>query len=221
MKFLSSINIKDSYVQLMLLVFLLLAIFIIPLFPDSIHDTLYNIIFSIIVFLSIFSLKTGREKMLTFAIFTFAALWITRVFDLSALRIIASFVIIAFFIVLVIRVLIQIARSKVVDEGVIAESISGYLLMGLLFSFLVDVVIFFFPDSVNFPGTDTPDMAESMYFTFVTMSTLGYGDVLPTIPITRSLSILVSVSGQIYLTVIIAMLVGKYISLKQYGDNES
>ncbi len=159
--------------------------------------------------------------MLTFAIFTFAALWITRVFDLSALRIIASFVIIAFFIVLVIRVLIQIARSKVVDEGVIAESISGYLLMGLLFSFLVDIIIFFFPDSVNFPGTDTTDMAESIYFTFVTMSTLGYGDVLPTIPITRSLSILVSVSGQIYLTVIVAMLVGKYISLKQYGDNES
>lgn len=159
--------------------------------------------------------------MLTFAIFTFAALWITRVFDLSALRIIASFVIISFFILLVIRVLIQIARSKVVDEGVIAESISGYLLMGLMFSFLVDVVILFFPDSVNFPGTDTPDMAESIYFTFVTMSTLGYGDVLPTISITRSLSILVSVSGQIYLTVIIAMLVGKYISLKQSGDDES
>ena len=221
MKFLSSTSIIGSHIQLIQLVFLALAIFIIPLFPDSFYNTLYNIIFSLIVFTSIFSLKTNREKMLTFAVITFAALWVTRIFDLSLLRIIAGFVIIAFFNVLVIRVLMQIARSKLVDEGVIAESISGYLLMGLMFSFLVDIVIFFFPDSVNFPGTDIPDMAESIYFTFVTMSTLGYGDVLPTIPITRSLSVLVSVSGQIYLTVIIAMLVGKYISLKQYGDNES
>ena len=59
-----------------------------------------------------------------------------------------------------------------------------------------------------------PKLADVTYFTFVTMSTLGYGDVLPGIPLTRSLSIFISITGQIYLAVIIAMLVGKYSAQK-------
>jgi len=41
------------------------------------------------------------------------------------------------------------------------------------------------------------------------MSTLGYGDISPLIPLAKSLSILISVSGQMYIAIIIALLVGK------------
>jgi voltage-gated potassium channel len=45
----------------------------------------------------------------------------------------------------------------------------------------------------------------------VNYTTLGYGDILPQLPFAKSLAILMSVSGQIYLAVIIAMLAGKYV----------
>ena len=203
---------KKGFIQVLQLSFIILAIFVVPLFPVNWVDTLYSILLSAILFTSIFSLKSGWKKTFIFALITIFILWISRRLDLPILKYISSFLMISFFIVLVIRLIIQIARSKFVDEGVIAESITGYLLLGVMFAYLVDVVIYLYPEAINFPNVDKITMADSIYFTFVTMSTLGYGDVLPTIPITRSLAILISVSGQVYLTVIIAMLVGKYIS---------
>ncbi|MCD6598573.1 MAG: hypothetical protein J7L04_12840, partial [Bacteroidales bacterium] len=120
--------------------------------------------------------------------------------------------IILFFILLVIRLMTQIARSREVDVSVILDSISVYLMMGLLLSYLTVITLLFFPGSLVFPEVTDPKLADIIYFTFVTMSTLGYGDVLPILPITRTLSIFTSISGQIYLAVIIAMLVGKYSS---------
>ena len=56
--------------------------------------------------------------------------------------------------------------------------------------------------------------SEYLYFTFVTFTTLGYGDIVPLTPLARSISILISVCGPLYLAIIIAMLVGKYASQK-------
>ena len=65
------------------------------------------------------------------------------------------------------------------------------------------------PGSFSFYKEDT--MAQDYaYFTFVTMTTLGYGDVTPQVPYARSIAVLISTAGQMYVAVIIAMLVGKY-----------
>ncbi|MDX2445215.1 MAG: ion channel [Bacteroidales bacterium] len=212
---------KNGFIQILQLAFLIFAIFIIPLFPVNWVDVLYTILLSAILFTSIFSLKSGWKRTFIFALITFFILWISRMLNLPFLKFISSFMVISFFIVLVVRLIIQIAKSKYVDEGVIAEAISGYLLLGVMFAYVVDVVTYFYPESINFPNVDIVTMADSVYFTFVTISTLGYGDVLPTIPIARSLAILISVSGQVYLTVIIAMLVGKYISGKPPVNSET
>jgi magnesium-transporting ATPase (P-type) len=91
---------------------------------------------------------------------------------------------------------------------VILEAINGYLLLGLVFTFLIGLMIQFDPLSFNFGRTETP-LHDSMYFGFVTFATLGYGDLLPVKPYAKSLSILIGVCGQLYLAIIIALLVGK------------
>jgi hypothetical protein len=133
---------------------------------------------------------------------------------LRILNILADVIISVFFVILVIRFLTQVAKSKKVNASVILEAISGYLMVGLLLSYFLVLTLFFFPGSLIFPDAPDPKLADVTYFTFVTMSTLGYGDVLPGIPFTRSLSIFISITGQIYLAVIIAMLVGKYSTQK-------
>lgn len=212
---------KTGFIQWLQLVFIVLAIFVIPIFPIDYVDNLYTVVLSTILFTSIFSLKSGWKKTFVFALITFFILWISRILDLPFLKFISSLLMINFFIFIVIRLIIQIAKSKSVDEGVIAEAISGYLLMGVMYAYVVNIVIYFNPESIVFPYVDKATMADSVYFTFVTISTLGYGDVLPTIPIARSLAILISVSGQVYLTVIIAMLVGKYISGRAPVNSEN
>jgi hypothetical protein len=66
-------------------------------------------------------------------------------------------------------------------------------------------------------GTGQP--VGVLYFSFVTLTTLGYGDVVPTSPVTRTLASLEAITGQLYLTVLVARLVGLHIaeSLGQRG----
>ena len=61
---------------------------------------------------------------------------------------------------------------------------------------------------------------DFIYYAFVTMTTLGYGDITPVGSMARSLSIFFSVTGQLYLTMIIAILVGKYLSQKIDTDTD-
>jgi voltage-gated potassium channel Kch len=59
-----------------------------------------------------------------------------------------------------------------------------------------------------------------LYFSYVTMTTLGYGDITPIAPIARSLAMLEALIGQIYLVVMIAWLVGMNVS-QSLGKNDS
>jgi len=98
----------------------------------------------------------------------------------------------------------------VVDGERILAALDGYLLAGLLFGFAYLMVDRMWPSS--FGGT-TPgelDTGRAIYFSFVTIATLGYGDVVPTSPPARGLAIVEGVSGQMYLTVLVARLVSLY-----------
>ena len=70
---------------------------------------------------------------------------------------------------------------------------------------------FSFAHRVAEVGENVSYFGDYLYHSFVNYTTLGYGDITPQLPFAKSLAILMSVSGQIYLAVIIAMLVGKYV----------
>lgn len=214
MKSLDTIEFKKSTIQITLFVLLIFIIFIIPLFPEGWLPYLNSTSFTLLLVVGIFTLENGRSKAMRYGVIIVLAFWITLIFDLIILNILADFLIVLFFILLVVRLLTQVAKSREVDVSVIFESISVYLMLGLLLAYLTVITLFFFPGSLVYPEVTDPKLTDIVYFTFVTMSTLGYGDVLPILPITRSLSIFTSISGQIYLAVIIAMLVGKYSSQK-------
>jgi len=123
-----------------------------------------------------------------------------------------------FFMVVVFYLIRQMATARNVTARVILESIAGYLLLGLIFSVLVAAIMQHDPTAfmMNMPpkGPSSSDSSSSvpLYFVFVTMATLGYGDIVPLQPYTRSLAVFISVSGQLYIAVIIAMLMGKFIN---------
>ena len=195
--------------NLVLLILIFFFIFIIPYFPVAWHHLLGNVFFSLIFFISIFALNTGRKTMLTIAVIAFVTEWISEWIQMSLLNYISLLINILFFQIIVIKMIIQIAKNKKADARVIFESINGYLLIGLMFTTWVAVAMRYDSGAFSFP-TDSPSLQDYTYFTFVTMTTLGYGDITPQLPFARSMSMLISTTGQIYIAVIIAMLVGKY-----------
>ena len=53
---------------------------------------------------------------------------------------------------------------------------------------------------------------ELVYYTFITLTTAGYGDITPQLPLAQSLAMIIAVMGQFYVAVVVAILVGKYAS---------
>ena len=123
------------------------------------------------------------------------------------------------FLLLMVGILIvQIAKAKNVTMLVLIESISVYLLLGICFSIMVALIESIIPNSFNFNrvidsfNSNVLYNIEFIYFTFVSFTSTGYGDYLPLTPAAKSLSILISITGQLYIVIIIAMIVGKYLS---------
>ncbi|MCD4735498.1 MAG: potassium channel family protein [Bacteroidales bacterium] len=195
--------------NLILLITVFFFVFATPFLPRSWHHTVNSVLFSLIFFISIFALNTGKKTMFLIACLAFVTEWITDWVEMPVLNYISMFVNIVYFQVIVVKLIIQIAKSKKADAGVIFESINGYLMLGMMFTVWVAVATRYDPAAFSF-ATENPTIQDYTYFTFVTITTLGYGDITPVLPFAKSIAILASTSGQIYVAVIIAMLVGKY-----------
>lgn len=96
-------------------------------------------------------------------------------------------------------------------------SLSAYLFLGLFWAYLFLSLMFANPHSFKgLPANNTAWDNDFIYYSFVTMTTLGYGDVIPISPMAKTLSWMSAYMGQAYLTILMAILVAKFV---QFGSN--
>ena len=86
---------------------------------------------------------------------------------------------------------------------------SEYILIGVLWAFFYILIEAAYPGSFNFAGAKM-DRLGFLYFSFVTLTTTGYGDVLPVSVQARSLAILEMLTGQLFIAMTVARLVSLY-----------
>jgi voltage-gated potassium channel len=204
-----------------LLLLVCLTVFVVPVFPTGHHQLLYNLLFSLTFFSATLAVKRHRRRVLLAAVVIFVVEWVAIAFDLSLLTTVSRTLNVFFFSAIVVILIGQIIRNRQVSVAVILEAINSYLLLGLAFGLLVTVIMIYDPAAYNFPPVD-PQLAPAgrsvsqyLYYAFVSFTTLGYGDMLPLEPYTQSLGILIAITGQLYVAVILALLVGKYASTSQ------
>ena len=192
------------------------TVFIIPLFPITHHSLLYNISYTVIFFMAVIAVDNRRKLLFWGAMVAVITEWLASYFNLIYLEIFSHLVNLVFFAFIVSKMIYHIVRSKIVNVRVIIEAINGYLLIGFIFTVLVTFSMISNPASYNFPGVDSPTytdvshVSEYLYYAFVTFTTLGYGDIVPKTPGAKSLAIFISITGQIYIAIIMALLVGKF-----------
>jgi hypothetical protein len=105
-----------------------------------------------------------------------------------------------------------IIRCKVVDSGVLSASACVYLLLGLVWCYIYALLDYFFPGSI-LPVLETntfESFSKYLYFSLVSLTTLGYGDITPTTRIAQNWAVLEAIVGQLFLTILVARLVGLY-----------
>jgi voltage-gated potassium channel len=113
--------------------------------------------------------------------------------------------------------LASVLRNERVTAGKIYSAIAVYLMLGFTWAFLFDLLEFTQPGSFHLPDLNRTagyepylrryDPENSIYFSFVTLTTLGFGDVTPDTILARTLVWLEAVTGQMYLAILVARLV--------------
>ena len=114
-------------------------------------------------------------------------------------------------------VVFRVIRSNVVTFDSIFGALSAYLLFGLAWGLSYWAIYAVSPESFIFPDHNAPldgaepakigEFSQFIYYSFVTMSTLGYGDITPVGRISRTLTWVQAVTGLFYVAVVIAWLV--------------
>ena len=99
-------------------------------------------------------------------------------------------------------------RAASVDTEHLYAALSAYLLAGIFFGLFYWVLEQSWPGAFAFPGKFS--RVSALYFSFVTLATLGYGDIVPRTDIARGLAIVEGVGGQLFLAVMVARLVSLY-----------
>lgn len=207
--------------NIILLVSLLILILFYPIFQTG-RSLVRDLLLSAIFFSGIFSLEfsaRSRKFLLPLVILTAATTWIHHFVGNHLMYLIdfgTSLVTLAAFVVLMVR---HIARSRIVTPTIILSSVNGYLLLGVLGAVLLslaDAIHIYLNGAgsagIVIPGQGTPEFSDYLYMAFITLTTVGYGDVTAVSHLTRSVAILIGLSGQLYMTILIAMLVGKFLA---------
>ena len=117
----------------------------------------------------------------------------------------------AFCLLSMIIVLGEVLFGKSVDANRVAGSVCVYLLLGLNWAFVYSFLYVVDPTSfVGLAETPGDDFLSLLYYSFVTLTTLGYGDISPGTPIARALAYLQAVSGVMYVAILVASLIGSF-----------
>lgn len=110
-----------------------------------------------------------------------------------------------FFLLFILLILIKVFRGGIYTIQRLEGAMAGFLLIGSLFAILYQTMnLFLGANTFSVPGGES--IASFTYFSFTTLTTVGYGDVLPIHPVVRAMSNFEAVIGTLYPAVLIARL---------------
>jgi len=105
-------------------------------------------------------------------------------------------------------------EAKSVTGHTIYGAVSIYLLIGMLWALIYGIFNDLDPAAFsNTISTNGLGMADFVYFSFVTMTTLGYGDITPTSPALRSITVFEAIIGQLYIAIMIGRLASIFVPI--------
>jgi voltage-gated potassium channel len=217
---------------LYLLIFLMILIFMGPFISSEDRGfTLYDALYTGVLIMGAYS-ASGKKSSLVIALSIFvpavALIWLDHFDPSSSYALPRRILAIMFFTYIGGTILFHVLKAERVTFDKICAALCSYLLLGLIFAILYSLLEFLNPgmflaggevirqgDPRAFQGAG---FGQAIYFSFTTLTTLGYGDLTGATPIAKNLSVLEAIIGQIYLVVLVARLVGLEISHSSKQD---
>lgn len=156
-------------------------------------------------------------------------IWSTKFFYSKSQLLFGLFMETTLFMIAVYYIVLHVLTLKKINEDKIFGAISAYLLLCILWALIYTMIEIYNPYSFSFntgfttsPSSMTEHrfyFSQFLYLSFVTFSTLGYGDIVPLTSLSRTATSLQAVAGQLYIAILIARLVGLHIIQSQKRES--
>lgn len=179
-------------------------------------DTLAAVAFSAVLVLGVMATtkhRGARLGMTALAALAIASHWLHFFLRQHEIHIVAAAAAAVFLAALVWLITGRVFRGGGINVHRIYGAIAVYLIIGILWGEFYVLIYLFEPASFYFdPATQfgEPPISELIYFSFTTLTTVGFGDIIPVHPMARSLATLEALVGQLYPAVLLARLVTLY-----------
>ncbi|MDF1695273.1 MAG: ion channel [Saprospiraceae bacterium] len=108
----------------------------------------------------------------------------------------------------------DVIMTKEVGNEMISAVFAGFIMLGFMGTFLFTLIELTTPDSFSNLGSGETKFQNLSYFSFVSLLTIGYGDIVPLTQIAKKTAMLLGLVGNFYLTFVTAIIIGKYINKK-------
>lgn len=202
---------------LFLLILITMLLFLGPFLEALVRlKILSDLLLTAIFIAIIYAVSLNKNQMIIMAIFglpLIIVLWSAYWVETPNIGLLSRIFGTLFCAFAIINILHYVFKSEVVTKETIFAAIDAYLLIALMFAFVFMVLEKLAPGSFAFSEGRTFDkLTRFEYFSFVTITTLGFGDITPVTEKAGALASLEAVTGQIYLVVLVAWLVGMYVS---------
>lgn len=220
---------RFKYSPVGFLVALVLLIVTIPAVEDIEHgDLIEAILLTLVLVSAVLALGARRRTFFQAALLVTPALagkWINHLWPERLPPVVFLSAAMLFLIFVVAHLLHFILHAPRVDAGVICAAISTYLVLGFLWAIAYGMVAKVTPEAFayNTGPKDSHIMmgGTAFYFSFITLCTLGYGDIVPVSKVARMLAVTEAITGVFYVAILMARLVTLYSSPRHSGHHEA
>lgn len=196
----------------------LLTFFILP----EVFEKVFHISFSFRFFIVILIMSSmllihaspGRRLfsyLLVIVLIFFLIIWnnVRESYNIDQAAFVALFIYFSFISFFLFRDLMQ---NKKITGSVIIGAFAGYFMIGVIYFFIFAVLDNAYPDTTSIDMQMDGGLDDMFYFSFITLTTIGYGDFAPTSILGKKIAILEGLIGQFYIAIVMAILVGKFLS---------
>lgn len=208
----------------LLLISLFGTVLIPPYFVGHpLFNLVWKLVFSLVLLAAVYSV-VGQRRTLWFALLlmvpTLFTLWLELFQDRNRLVFyLDNFTTIAFLGFICYQFFLHILRTRRVTGNIIIAAMCLYLMLGLMWAAIYANINLYYEGAFRFPDTDVlahagqhnQAMGVFSYFSFVTLSTLGYGDIVPVHKVAQSWVVVEAMVGQFYIAILMARLVGLHL----------
>jgi hypothetical protein len=186
-------------------------------------QVLLGVLLSAVLVSGVWSVARSRRAFLLALLLatpTFLFRWALLVVPSYTIGIVYLVFAIAFYLLVTATVVVRVFSEQRVTMDTINGASCVYLFLGIIFAHIFSLAEVLHPGSFSMAEHLQEEIARTAsegigilsYFSFVTLTTLGYGEITPVTSVTRSLASLEAIIGQLYLTILVARLVGLHVS---------